>query len=97
VAGRGEAGRRPGSRQRTAVVRDEQSEIVTSTLQYGDILVHDPVVYGPWLEGTSKRNRSTRFKGYHLWRLTRQRVQERAPEIAQAKIPELIAKLDGGP
>lgn len=63
-----------------------QSEIQTTTLRYNDILVRDPVVYGPWLEGTSKRNRDTRFKGYHLWRLTRQRVQERAPQIAEDRL-----------
>src|SRR5262249_22817057 len=28
-----------------------QSEIQTSTLAFGDIRIHDPVVYGPWLEG----------------------------------------------
>lgn len=26
------------------------------------------VVYGPWLAGTSRRNRISRFKGYHHWR-----------------------------
>lgn len=26
------------------------------------------VVYGPWLAGTSSRNRTSRFKGYHHWR-----------------------------
>lgn len=26
------------------------------------------VVYGPWLAGTSSRNATSRFKGYHHWR-----------------------------
>lgn len=26
------------------------------------------VVYGPWLAGTSSRNRTSRFKGYQHWR-----------------------------
>jgi hypothetical protein len=26
------------------------------------------VIYGPWLEGTSWRNSTTRFKGYHAFR-----------------------------
>lgn len=26
------------------------------------------VPYGPWLAGTSRRNRISRFKGYHHWR-----------------------------
>lgn len=33
-----------------------------------DRVVHDSgVVYGPWLEGVSERNRQTRFKGYHAF------------------------------
>src|SRR5258708_18660687 len=49
-----------------------QSELQTSNLAYNDIRISDPVVYGPWLEGSSDRNRSTRFKGYRLWRKTAQ-------------------------
>lgn len=47
-------------------------------------VILDPVVYGPWLEGTSRRNRSTRFKGYKIWRLTRQKMRRLGTEIAQA-------------
>lgn len=32
------------------------------------------VVYGPWLEGTGSRNRTTRFKGYRLFRITAARL-----------------------
>lgn len=39
------------------------------------------IVYGPWLEGIGSRNRTTRFKGYHLWR--------RATEQARAAVPRL--------
>jgi hypothetical protein len=53
------------------------------------------VVYGPWLEGTSERNRSTRFKGYRLWRKTAQRLQDDAPKIAEAKLPDLANRLGG--
>jgi len=31
-------------------------------------------VYGPWLEGTSSRNRTTRFKGYSTFRRTAQQL-----------------------
>lgn len=44
--------------------------------------VHDQgVIYGPWLEGVSSRNFSTRFKGYHSFR--------RAALALQAKVPGL--------
>jgi len=34
--------------------------------------IHDSgVVYGPWLEGTSARNQTTRFKGYAQFRKTK--------------------------
>jgi hypothetical protein len=39
---------------------------VTVTQRGADQVVHDRgIVYGPWLEGTSSRNRTTRFPGYH--------------------------------
>jgi hypothetical protein len=54
------------------------------------------VTWSPWLEGTSKRNSSTRFKGYHLFRKTRQELQKRAPEIGQAELDKIMPKLGGG-
>ena len=72
-----------------------QSEIQTSSLAYNDIRIHDPVVYGPWLEGSSNRNSSTRFKGYKLWRKTAQALEEDAGKIAQQRMPELVQRLGG--
>jgi hypothetical protein len=53
------------------------------------------VTWGPWLEGTSKRNSSTRFKGYHLFRRTRQELQRRAPAIGQAELDKIMPRLGG--
>jgi hypothetical protein len=53
------------------------------------------VVWSPWLEGTSKRNQSTRFKGYHLFRLTRQKLQERAPQIGQDELDKVMPRIGG--
>lgn len=36
------------------------------------------VVYGPWLEGVSSRNMTTRFKGYATFRRVAKRVEQRA-------------------
>ena len=33
------------------------------------------VIYGHWLEGIGSRNRTTRFKGYFMWRRTLQSMQ----------------------
>lgn len=41
--------------------------------------VHDRgIIYGPWLEGTSRRNQTTRFKGYAS---LRRAVQQLRPRI----------------
>lgn len=55
------------------------------------------VTWGPWLEGTSKRNESTGFKGYHLFRKTRQELQRRAPDIGQRELDKVIGQLGGTP
>lgn len=69
--------------------------IQNTVLSYNDLLIHTPVIYGPWLEGTSKRNESTRFKGYRLWRQARQKTKAEAPKIAQAKLPEYLPRIGG--
>lgn len=51
------------------------------------------VVYGPWLEGTARRNRTTRFKGYASLRRARQDVDKRAERIAQKVIASHLREL----
>lgn len=41
------------------------------------------VVYGPWLEGTGSRNRTTRFKGYFTFRLIAAKLQTMAAGICE--------------
>jgi hypothetical protein len=53
--------------------------------------IEDPVVYGNWLEGSSRRNQSTRFKGYKIFRLTRQKMRKIATAIAQAMWDSMYA------
>lgn len=53
------------------------------------------VVYGPWLEGTSTRNQTTRFKGYALWRRTQQMIEKRVPDILKRKVGRAIKALGG--
>jgi hypothetical protein len=54
------------------------------------------VVWWPWLEGTSQRNRSTRFKGYHTFRTTRRRLEDHMGEIIRPELDELRRGLGGG-
>lgn len=49
--------------------------------------VHDSrVVYGPWLEGTSSRNQTTRFKGYAMFRQAREKLETKVRGILRAAI-----------
>jgi hypothetical protein len=53
-------------------------------------------LYGPWLEGTSTRNESTRFKGYRMFKLTRGRLRKNVGPLVQDLFNEAVAKLRGG-
>lgn len=55
------------------------------------------VVWTPWLEGTSQRNESTGFKGYHMFRKTRLALQKRAPEVGQRELDRIMPEIGGGP
>ena len=57
-------------------------------------VIHDSgVIYGPWLEGISSRNRSTRFKGYASFRRGAQRIESLAPRIAAPAVKRWIRKI----
>lgn len=56
-------------------------------------LIHDQkMIYGPWLEGTGSRNRTTRFKGYRTFRIITQQLNARALEIGN----RVVARWLGG-
>lgn len=43
-------------------------------------------VYGPWLEGEGSRNRSTRFKGYHSFRIVAAQVERSSGDIMEDRL-----------
>lgn len=49
----------------------------------------------PWLEGDSRRNQSTAFKGYHSFRRTRLRMRRQAAPYAQELLREFIGRMGG--
>ncbi len=56
--------------------------------------IHDQgMVYGPWLEGTGSRNRTTRFKGYATFRRMVSRIQERGNSIAQNVVVKYLGRM----
>jgi len=52
-------------------------------------------VWWPWLEGTSKRNASTGFKGYDAFRATKFKLQRSIPAIAEMKLAEYLPQMGG--
>lgn len=66
------------------------------------IVVEDPVtdtivttgdaMYGPWLEGTGSRNRTTRFKGYFGFRRASDEIQLSVERIAEVTLQPFTAR-----
>lgn len=52
-------------------------------------------VWSPWLEGTSKRNESTGFPGYRLFRRTRLELDRQAGPIAEDVLEKYLPQLGG--
>jgi hypothetical protein len=49
----------------------------------------------PWLEGTSRRNRSTPFRGYHTFRRTRLRMRTQVNALAELRMQPYLARMGG--
>lgn len=52
------------------------------------------VIYGPWLEGTSRRNQTTRFKGYATFRRTTQQINRRAVTIGNGVVAMFMKRMN---
>ncbi len=66
-------------------VRDEASTWV----------IGNGMVYSPWLEGVSRRNESTRFKGYRTFRLVGQELDSEAEPMAEEILRPYLAEMNG--
>jgi len=53
------------------------------------------IVYGPWLEGTGSRNAISRFKGYRMFRIAMNRLENERDQILREPIQRLMRKLNG--
>ena len=51
------------------------------------------VTYGAWLEGVSSRNQATRFKGYAMFRRTRDKLQKLGGEILNRHVRKALDRL----
>lgn len=50
--------------------------------------------YGPWIEGTGSRNKTTRFKGYHTFRTIGQEMRGRVHSIIAPHVKAMISDLN---
>jgi hypothetical protein len=77
------------------------AEAVTVTRfgTFNDVRIFGGMVKGrvwwPWLEGDSPRNIGSKFKGYHVFRLTRLRLRRYVTPIAQQRLAEFIGRMGG--
>lgn len=58
-------------------------------------LIHDSgVIYGPWLEGTGSRNKTTRFKGYRTFRIVAQRLRGKSRMMARVVLARYMERMN---
>lgn len=70
-----------------------ETQINISQVRNGLSVNDRGVIYGPWLEGTSKRNGRSRFKGYASFRRARQYLERNVDRIIQAEFSAMIRRL----
>ena len=70
-----------------------ESQIQTDRVTEGASINDGGVVYGPWLEGTGSRNRTTRFKGYSTFRLMTQKIQAEAAHRAEEVLHPYLERM----
>lgn len=88
------------------LIQDRLNEVLRTQTPYyrtmirtervrGDLAITDGgVVYGPWLEGVSERNKETRFKGYSTFRRIHRQLQLEAPEITERILTRYVDELE---
>jgi len=67
---------------------------VEGRANYVDVVTDGGVIYGPWLEGTSSRNQTTRFKGYGTFRKVRDKLNSEAVGLALRFLPEYVRRMN---
>jgi hypothetical protein len=79
-------------RKQTPYYRPQVSDVKVSA--YHTKVTDNAVIYGHWLEGTGRRNSSTRFKGYFTFRRTTAELDMRAKDIVQGVMRPYIQMMN---
>ncbi|HEY0638388.1 MAG TPA: hypothetical protein VGD67_12140 [Pseudonocardiaceae bacterium] len=73
-----------------------ETQVVLEQRAVTDWAVHDRgTIYGPWLEGTGSRNRTTSFKGYRSFRFATQELSRQAPGMAERVLQQYLPRMGG--
>jgi hypothetical protein len=70
-----------------------ESRVQVSNQSNTMVITDGGVIYGPWLEGTSSRNSSTRFKGYSTFRRVLQSMDKKAETVADKAVSRAVKKI----
>jgi hypothetical protein len=69
---------------------------ITISKRRGEPFVSDlGIIYGGWLEGVSRRNQTTRFKGYFTFRRIKQEIIIDTPKIVARQFQKYIDRMNG--
>lgn len=68
--------------------------VVSADRAAEQVVTTDLASYGPWLEGSGSRNETTRFKGYHGFRMAGQELDGEAGRIAEETIKPYVAEMN---
>lgn len=71
-----------------------ESQVRTERATSGVTVTDGGVIYGPWLEGVSSRNQTTRFKGYGVFREVSQEIKRGAEVEANVIAAKHVAVMN---
>ena len=81
---------RPGQ----ASTGNYRRNISTKVTNLNGLITDGGVIYGPWLEGESSRNQTTRFKGYFTFRKTSQELQKKSRKVFDAHLRRFVNRMN---
>lgn len=70
-----------------------RSNVLIDRRAVGRVVHDNRVIYGRWLEGVNKQNRTTRFKGYHTFQIAAFHLRLRAKQIAEIVLTKYIGRM----
>lgn len=72
-----------------------ESRVRAEPYGFGQRVGDSGMVYGPWLEGTGSRNKTTRFKGYSTFRKVRDQLDREALHGEDGLVTRYVHEMGG--